>query len=413
MSMGMDFSADYSMVLAHPCGARGGQGGTLVFGVNVVVIGGGCIGLACATTLAQRGQRVVLLERGLPGAANSTRTGGGIRKQFGTALNVRLSQLSADVWDNFAEVFGVDPDFRRIGYLFLARSNEQAAALRRNVTMQVGIGVASEYLDGNEIEQRWPALAGRGFAAASFCAEDGWANHHRIVHGLTRGAIAAGVDLLIGREVFALKMLSGRVVGVETSAGPIAADSVLVATGPWTDDLLGPLGVAPPVVARRHELLIVEPSMPLPRGLPWLVGMEDEVHVRSDVAGRALVGGFLGEDRAVDPDDYDERANATWARTVLQTVERVFGVVDAGARIAQGWAGLYPSTPDHHPIIDRIVDGLYVALGFSGTGLMHAPAAGVLAAELIVDGAIRSVDAEIVSLRRFGNSGSTVETTGF
>jgi sarcosine oxidase subunit beta len=349
----------------------------------------------------------------LPGAANSTRTGGGIRKQFGTALNVRLSQLSADTWDNFAAISGVDPDFRRIGYLFLARSSEQAAALRRNVALQVGMGVTSEYLNGDDIGQRWPALAERGFAGASFCAEDGWANHHRIVHGLTRAAMAAGVDLLIGTEALGLKMLSGRVAGVETSAGPIPANSVLIATGPWTDALLGPLGAAPLVVARRHELLIVEPSMPLPQGLPWLIAMEDEVHVRSDTAGRALVGGFLGEDRAVDPDDYDERADTTWTRTVLQTAERVFGVVDAGSRIAHGWAGLYPSTPDHHPIIDRIIDGLYVAIGFSGTGLMHAPAAGLLAAELIVDGAIRSVDAKLVSKGRFGDRDSTVETTGF
>ncbi len=381
-------------------------------GADGVVIGGGCIGLACATTLAQRGLQVALLERRLPGAANSTRTGGGIRRQFGSALNVRLSLLSADIWNNFAEVFGIDPDFKGIGYLFLARSSEHAAALRRNVTLQVGLGVASEYLDGDEIEQRWPSLAGRGFAAASFCAEDGWANHHRIVYGLARGASAAGVDLLIGREALALRILAGRVVGVETSAGPIAANSVLVATGPWTDALLGPLGIAPPVVARRHELLIVKPLKPPPAGFPWLIATEDEVHVRSDTAGRA-VGGFLGEDRAVDPDDYDERADTTWTRAVLQTVERVFGVVDAGARVDHGWAGIYPSTPDYHPIMDRLIDGLYMALGFSGTGLMHAPAAGLLAAELIVDGAIHSVDAEAVSLKRFDNRGSTVETTGF
>ena len=380
--------------------------------VDIVVIGGGCIGLASATTLARRGLSVSLLERGLPGAANSTRTGGGIRKQFGTALNVLLSQISADVWDNFAERFGVDPRFRRIGYLFLAHSNEDASMLERNVSMQVAMGVASEFLDGDEIGHRWPSLSGREFVAASYCAEDGWANQHRIIHGMTRGAIAAGVKLRIGTEAIAINTQSGRVVGVETSAGPIAASAVLVATGPWTHALLHPLGVAPPVVARRHELLIVEPSSPLPEGLPWLTGMTDEVHIRSDSPGRALVGGFLGEDRAVDPDDYEQRADSSWARTVLQTAERAFGVINADARIAHGWAGVYPSTPDHHPIIDRICEGAYVALGLSGTGLMHAPAVGLLAAELIADGAIHSVDPELVSIGRFGNRNSTVETTG-
>src|SRR4029453_18622137 len=81
---------------------------------DVVVVGGGCIGLASAIALAGRGTNVILVERGLPGAANSTLTGGGIRQQFGSELNVRLSQLSAETWDGFEERFGVDPRFRRI-----------------------------------------------------------------------------------------------------------------------------------------------------------------------------------------------------------------------------------------------------------------------------------------------------------
>ena len=96
---------------------------------DVVVVGGGCIGLASAIALATRGSKVILLERGLPGGANSTLTGGGIRQQFGTELNVRLSQLSAETWDTFGDRFGVDPMFRRIGYLFLARTDEAAATL--------------------------------------------------------------------------------------------------------------------------------------------------------------------------------------------------------------------------------------------------------------------------------------------
>jgi sarcosine oxidase subunit beta len=380
---------------------------------DVVVIGGGCIGLASAIALAARGANVILVERGLAGAANSTLTGGGIRQQFGSELNVRLSQLSGETWDGFEERFGVDPRFRRIGYLFLARTEATAATIETNVHLQNRLGVDSEFLDEEEIPRRWPALVGRGFRGAGFRASDGWANQQRIIDGLVRGAIAAGADLMVGTEALALEMSGGRITGVTTTAGRIRADAALLATGPWVAPLLDPWGLSVPVTAHRHELLIVEPPERYPEGLPWLIGVDDEVHTRSDTDGRALVGGFLGEDRSVDPDRYSMRADDGWARAVLAATERLFGVVGPTAQVRHGWAGLYPSTPDRHPIIDALADGLYVALGFSGTGLMHAPAAGRLATELIVDGAIRSVDSGLLSADRFLGNRGPAEATGF
>jgi sarcosine oxidase, subunit beta len=380
---------------------------------DVVVIGGGCIGLASAVALASRGSKVILVERGLPGAANSTLTGGGIRQQFGTALNILLSQLSAGTWDTFAARFGVDPEFRRIGYLFLARTEQTAATLAADVQLQNRLGVDSEFLDEAEIPRRWPALADRGFRGAGFRASDGWANQHRIIDGLVRGALAAGVELMVGTEVLALDMTGGRLSGVATTAGRIRSDAALLATGPWVGALIDPLDLHVPVTAHRHQLLIVEPAVPYAGGLPWLIGVDDEVHTRSDTDGRALVGGFLGKDRAVDPDRCNLRADSEWTKVVLAAAERVFGVVGPSAQIRRGWAGLYPSTPDRHPVIDQLADGLFAALGFSGTGLMHAPAAGQLAAELIVDGVIRSVDSELLSVGRFRGERGPAEATGF
>jgi len=390
--------------------------GTIMTGIRttgVVVIGGGCIGLASAIALAARGTKVTLVERGLPGAANSTLTGGGIRQQFGSELNIRLSKLSGETWDHFAERYGIDPLFHPIGYLFLARTEEEAATLAAHVRLQNSLGVDSESLDPEAIARRWPVLSGRGFIGGGFRAADGWANQHRIIDGFVRGAIAAGVELLTGIEALEIEMSGDRIVGVATTAGRIAADSVLIATGPWVKPLLDPLGLAVPVVGRRHELLIVEPAEPLPPGLPWLIGVEDAVHLRSDAEGSALVGGFLGEDRTVDPDRYDLRADDRWARAVLETAERVFGVIGPDARVRHGWAGLYPCTPDRHPIIDQLAEGLFAALGFAGTGLMHAPAAGLLAAELIADGAMRSMDGMLLSASRFADKNLLAEPTGF
>ena len=124
-------------------------------------------------------------------------------------------------------------------------------------------------------------------------------------------------------------------------------------------------------------------------------------------------GGFLGHDDIADPDDYAPRADRRWAADVLDACGRNLGVVDGRARIAQGWAGLYPGTPDRHPIVGQLAAGLYAALGFAGTGLMHAPAAGLLIAELIVDGLMLSADAVPLSMQRFAGSGGRGETTGF
>ena len=379
---------------------------------DIVVVGGGYVGLFAAADLANRGAHVVLVERGLPGAANSINAPGGIRRQFGTEINIRLAQLSGPTWDDFETRFGVDPLFQNIGYLFLARSEPHSADLARNVALQNSLGVDSELLDADEIGRRWPMLRGRGFAAAGFRQADGWANQHRIVDGLVRGCLALGVDLRVGTEVQALRLVGGRVTGVHTSAGPIAADVVLLATGAWSLSLLDGIGPALPVVARRHELLLVEPPRPYPARTPWLIGVDDGVHTRVDVDGLALVGGFLGQDLPVDPDTYDPRADPSWTRGVLEIADRVFGLPGSGARVHRGWAGLYPGTPDRHPIIDRVADGIFVALGFGGTGLMLAPAAGQLATELIFGGALESISGRGLSATRFGDIQPS-ETTGF
>jgi sarcosine oxidase, subunit beta len=127
-----------------------------------------------------------------------------------------------------------------------------------------------------------------------------------------------------------------------------------------------------------------------------------------------LVGGFLGHDAPVDPDRFDQRADRVWTRSVLAVAGAVFGLVGLDAVVRRGWAGLYPSTPDRHPIVDRVRDGLYLAVGFAGTGLMMSPGAGRLCAELLIDGAVSSIDPTPLSAGRFSQeAGHSAELSGF
>jgi sarcosine oxidase, subunit beta len=137
------------------------------------------------------------------------------------------------------------------------------------------------------------------------------------------------------------------------------------------------------------------------------------VHIRQDVAGRAQLGGFLGREETVDAQDFNHDADADWINAVLQGVQVRFGIGVDRDSLIDSWAGLYPSTPDQHPIIDRTDAGMIVVGGFAGAGLMHAPAAGLLAAELVLDGAISSLDPAPLSLARFSRPMESIEQTGF
>jgi len=147
--------------------------------------------------------------------------------------------------------------------------------------------------------------------------------------------------------------------------------------------------------------------------LPWLIGPGGQVHIRQDGDRRVQVGGFLGADETVDALGFDHDADEAWITGVLEQVRQSFGVKIERSSVIESWAGLYPSTPDQHPIVDRTEGGMVVVGGFAGLGLMHAPAAGLLAAELILEGSISSLDPNELSLARFSKRIESVEQTGF
>lgn len=218
---------------------------------------------------------------------------------------------------------------------------------------------------------------------------------------------------MVGTEVIGLVMSGEKVRGVQTTQSTVHAAATLLCTGAWGANLWETAGVQLPVHGRRHELVLVEPPTPLPAGLPWLIDVDDGIHARAADAPLALLGGFLGEDHIVDPDTYQQRADPDWIARVISATASAFGFAVRGARIHRGWAGLYPGTPDRHPIIDRVGDGLYVAVGFAGTGLMMSPAAGLLAAELVIDGRLHSISPTALSADRFERSRLDAEPSGF
>jgi sarcosine oxidase subunit beta len=263
------------------------------------------------------------------------------------------------------------------------------------------------------VSTRWPSLRNLDVVGGSFCGNDGFVNHFRVVQGLATTVEAAGATLVSGTDVTGMDLKAGRIEEVRTTDGTIRADLVVNCAGAWAPELARQIGVHLPIEGRRHQLLLARPAPSLPADQPWLIDPVHQVHIRPDVDGRALVGGFLGEDEAVDPSEFDHNADATWIQAVLQQTLESFGIEIDRSSLVDSWAGLYPSTRDQHPIIDKTDAGMVVVGGFAGTGLMHGPAAGLLTAELIMDGRISSVDPGPVSFARLSKPIESVEQTGF
>ena len=380
---------------------------------DVVVIGAGFIGLWSAYFLAQRGLTVTVVERDLPGSGSSTRGGGGVRAQWGTPTNVALSVLSRPWFDEFEERFGTDLRFRPIGYCFLATTAAELDQLRAQVAVQHEFGVPSELLTPEEITARWPTLDSVELAGASFCATDGFLSQHRLLSGVLQAAIRARVRVESGVEVIGLARRGDRISGVRSLIGDIETEVVVNAAGASAPAVGASLGIPLPIRGRRVSLMLAYPDPPLPPDLPWLIEPVRQVHIRQDLDGRAQVGGFLGQEETVDPASFDHDARGAWIDEVLAAIAERLRITVPRASVSSAWAGLYPTTPDQHPIIDRTNDGLVIVGGFAGAGLMHSPAAGMLAAELIADGRLSSIDPAPVSLARFSDVSIPIERTGF
>ncbi|MFA9426768.1 NAD(P)/FAD-dependent oxidoreductase [Natronorubrum sp. A-ect3] len=374
--------------------------------MTVVVIGGGVVGMTTAYELATRGVDVVVCEQRSLGSGSTERAAGGIRAQFSTPVNVELSLESMRVWDTFDERFGIDIDYRQIGYLFLARSEAAATRFEEAVAMQNDRGVPSELLEPDAIQDHCPGVDHEQFVAATYSPTDGVADPHLALQGYAQAAADEGVDVRTQTPVVdVLRTDAGRVTGVETPDGRLKAEFVVNAAGPWAGEVAAMADCELPITPKRRQIAVVEPGQPVPETDPLTIDLESGTYFRPDRDGDALVGGHVGDaDPACDPDGYDRSMAFPWAVEALETVADWTTYFGPESAIKRGWAGLYAVTPDETAIVEETVPGFVTAAGFSGHGFQHAPATGTLVAELVTDGELSLVDPTALSSDRFETS---------
>ncbi|NPA92823.1 MAG: FAD-binding oxidoreductase [Chloroflexi bacterium] len=365
---------------------------------EIIIVGGGVMGASIAYHLAARGQKgVVLLEKeSFFGLGATGRCAGGVRYQFSTEINIRLSLESLPMLERFPEEIGYPIDYRQIGYLFVLTNEQDVATFKEVVALQHRLGVNTEWWSGDDVRKRLPMMRWDDALAATFHAKDGLVDPNGVVMGYTQRARQLGAKTLTDVEVTGIRVEGGKVVGVDTNRGSIDAPIVVNAAGPWAG-LIGKMaGVDIPIEPLRRQWLTTTPIPELPDDFPFVIDFAQSLYFHPE--GEGLLTGMSnpnekpGFDQSVDPD---------WELVHMEAAIERFPLLER-AGVVSRVAGLYEVTPDAHPIFGKTpVEGFYVCAGFSGHGFMHGPIAGKLMSEIILDGQAKTVDVSTLDLARF------------
>ncbi len=378
---------------------------------DVVIIGSGIVGSSVAYHLGEAGcTNVLVIEREAHQGKGSTgKSMGGVRAQFATPVNIKMSIYSINFFAQFDEVMGYPADYRAHGYLFCATNESQLNYLKVNRERQVALGLKNvELVSRQEIAKFVPQLRVDDILGGTFCPTDGFVDPHSVMMGFMLKARERGARLWLDTQVTAIDVGSRGITGVTTTRGFVSTSVVVNAAGPWAAEVAKMAGSSLPVEPLRRQLVLTEPFDKLPQRFPMVIDMSTGFHFRREGAGILLAWN--------DPEEtpgFKTDFDPTFVEKVLtRAAARVPSLADAAVNPRRSWAGLYEMTPDHHSIICSAPDlpGLFFVNGFSGHGVMHSPASGRIAADLILHGRSDLIDASQLSVERFAQGRLLEET---
>ncbi|HYX79108.1 MAG TPA: FAD-binding oxidoreductase [Actinomycetota bacterium] len=367
---------------------------------DVVVVGGGIVGVSAAYHLAAAGAgSILLLERAdRLGTGSTGACAGGFRHQFSSEVNIRLSLASVPMILGFSEEHGIALDVSQDGYLFLVRDEEAWRGFVAAAELQRSLGVPAELLSAGDAASLVPGISTDDVVGAAYCPWDGIADPSGLTLGYATVARRAGAVIETGIEVTAVRVEGERVAGVSTSKGDVDAALVVNAAGPWAGRLAETAGFEIPLEPVPRNVVTTGPFPGAPERRTLVIDAVTSFYLHKEGDG-VLMG--MGSPR--ERTSFDTRPDERFiSDELLPTAVRVFPPV-AEAGVASTWAGLYEMTPDRHPVVGEApgVRGFYLATGFSGHGFQHAPVIGKVLAELVVEGRASTVDISSLALERF------------
>ncbi len=365
---------------------------------DIVIIGGGVMGASAAYHLAQRGLRKILLleKEGFFGAGATGRCAGGVRYQFSTEINIKLSLESLPMLERFREEIGQDIDYQQCGYLLIATNVKDAAAFRKNVELQNSLGIQTQLLSREDIRARLPMMKFEDAILGTFHQKDGLVDPNSVVAGYVSAAQKMGVKAFTDTEVTGIHVSHGKVERVETSQGIVQTRMILNAAGPWSGQVGEMAGVNIPIVPIRRQMFTTNALPEIPPDFPFVIDFGQALYFHR--AGDGLLIGMSNPNQAPG---FDQSVDEEFEYTNLEAALQRMPLLEHASR-ASHWAGLYEVTPDAHPIFGGCdLEGFTMCTGFSGHGFMHGPVAGKLMSEYIVDGKFSTLDVSLLDLARF------------
>jgi sarcosine oxidase subunit beta len=342
---------------------------------RIVVAGAGAIGASIAYHLSLRGaDDVVMVDKGDVASGSTARAMGGVRQQFSTAAEVRLAQASIRSFEELGAAF-----FQQVGYLFLATTEAGMVDLEERRALQEELGVPVEALSADGVATFAPGVFIGDVMGGVVCRQDGVADPPAVARELVRRAAENGVEV---RE--------------RTAVREVEAEFVVIACGAYSAEVAAGYDVDLPIRPLARQLFDTTPVLALPPALPMVLESETGFHFRR-----------IGESLRVAMHDREPRwtfepvVDESVLPDRLQRLAMRFPPA-TGTKVGRAWAGLYDMTPDAHPVIGFVGEGIYAACGFSGHGFMQSPAVGqAVAAELL--GEASELDLAPYRLERFAS----------
>ena len=371
---------------------------------DAVIIGGGVMGCSIQYNLAEMGMnKTHLLEKNVLGSGSTSRSQAILRMHYSNEVTARMAWESLKVFQDFHEIIGSTSGYTRTGYLLVV-SDEDASAMRENLSMQRELGIDADEITASELSEICPMVTTLENEVYSWEPQSGYADPYSVTTGYSRKSRELGCSIEDSMEVRSIDVKGSRVVGVRTDAGLISTDKVVVAAGPWSGPLLKSVGVDLHLKTIRHQVVLLRRPDDLVPEHPCIGDVIHDLSARPDVGGLTMIG--VGEEESIGPDKFNQGVDMPVVERAFENmVRRVPGL--ATSLFRGGWSGLFTTTPDWHPVLDAIegILGLYVAVGFSGHGFKLSPMVGKAMGEIMTSAHSKTIDVSVLNAKRFVSGG--------